>query len=260
MELNEDVLGVVVEFVGMVDVRAVRATCKQLRDVAARVAWRDRSVRVLGSRLHLWRACFPRAQAVAIWSAEDEDLQWVEGVLDVDLYGFSSITDEGLRHLGHVTKLDLSRCKQITDEGLRHLGHVTALDLSCCYQITDKGLRHLGHVTTLDLSFCDKFTDEGLRPPRARDGARPRELQSDHGRGAGAPWEREAAGRPLLPQGHRGGARTAAIAGGHADCRLATLRHLYCVSIPPLPAPLVSPPWRSPPQPAAAAAAATVRV
>ncbi len=66
MELNEDVLGVVVDFVGMVDARAVRATCKELRDVATRVAWRDRSASVLGSRLRLWRACFPRAQAVVV--------------------------------------------------------------------------------------------------------------------------------------------------------------------------------------------------
>jgi hypothetical protein len=66
VELNEDVLGVVVDFVGMVDARAVRATCKELRDVATRVAWRDRSVSVLGSRLRLWRACFPRAQAVVV--------------------------------------------------------------------------------------------------------------------------------------------------------------------------------------------------
>ena len=143
VELNEDVLGVVVEFVGMVDARAVRATGKELRDVAARVAWRDRSVRVLGSRLHLWRACFPRAQAVmvkrdvqlnilsfcqvfvamsaAIKDAEDADLQWVEGVLDVDLRWCSSITGEGLRHLGHVTTLNLSSCYEITDAGLWHL-------------------------------------------------------------------------------------------------------------------------------------------
>ena len=49
-ELNEDVLGVVVEFVGMVDATAVRATCKELRDVAARVAWGDQeaTVRVSG--------------------------------------------------------------------------------------------------------------------------------------------------------------------------------------------------------------------
>ncbi len=87
MELIEDVLGVVVEFVGMRGATAVRATCKQLRDVAARVAWRTHSVRVQSCRLRLWRACFPRAQVVAVRSAKDEDLQWVEGVLDVELGG-----------------------------------------------------------------------------------------------------------------------------------------------------------------------------
>ncbi len=184
MELNEDVLGVVVEFVGMVDARAVRATCKELRDVAARVAWRERKF-VLGSRLRLWRACFPRAQAVmvkrdvqlnilsfcqvfvamsaAIKDAEDADLQWVEGVLDVDLCGCSSITDEGLVHLGSATTVNLSHCRQITDEGLRHLGHVTKLNLMHCEQITDAGLRHLGHVTTLNLMHCEQITDAGLR-------------------------------------------------------------------------------------------------
>jgi len=169
VELNEDVLGVVVEFVGMRGATAVRA-CKQLRDVAARVAWRDHSVRVLGSRLRRGRACFPRAQAMAVRSAKDEDLQWVEGVLDVDfggLYSCTSITDEGLRHLGSVTTLNLSYCRLITDEGLRHLGSVTTLNLSYCSNITDEGLRHLGSVTTLDLtgySFSNsKITDEGLR-------------------------------------------------------------------------------------------------
>ncbi len=89
--------------------RPLRATCKQLRDVVARVAWRDRES-VLGSRLRLWRACFPRAQAVGVWgdatfvpsanNAKDEDLQWVEGVLDVDLGGCTSITDAGLVGVG----------------------------------------------------------------------------------------------------------------------------------------------------------------
>jgi hypothetical protein len=165
VELNEDVLGVVVEFVGMVDARAVRATGKELRDVAARVAWRDRSVRVLGSRLRLWRACFPRAQAVAVRSAKDEDLQWVEGVLDVDfggLYSCTSIMDEGLRHLGSVTTLNLSYCGLITDEGLRHLGSVTTLNLWGCDLITDEGLRRLGSVTTLNLGgYMTKITDAG---------------------------------------------------------------------------------------------------
>jgi len=174
VELNEDVQGVVVEFVGMVDARAVRATCKELRDVAARVAWRDCRVSVLGSRLRLWRACFPRAQAVVVKKdvqlnilsfckvfaarleeeeeedAQDEDLQWVEGVLDVDLSRCRSITDEGLRHLGHVTTLNLSGCELITDEGLRHLGHVTTLNLSGCEFITDAGLLHLRSVAKLN--------------------------------------------------------------------------------------------------------------
>jgi hypothetical protein len=169
MELNEDVLGVVVEFVGMVDARAVRATSKQLRDVAARVAWRDRSVSVLGSRLRLWRACFPRARAVAIWSAKDDDLQWVEGVLCVDLRVCRGITDEGLRHLGHVTTLNLSDCKQITDEGLRHLGHVTTLNLEGCKLITDEGLAHLGSVRRLTVRSCYTVTEEGLARLRSRD-------------------------------------------------------------------------------------------
>jgi len=188
VELNEDVLGVVVEFVGMRDATAMRATCKQLRDVAARVAWREREY-VWGPDLSLWRACFPRALAVGVKKddpgdilppqdqydddkaheddAQDEDLQWVEGVLDVKLSECEQITDAGLAHLGSVTTLDIRGCK-ITNEGLRHLGHVTTLDLSWCKLITDEGLRHLGSVRKLDIGGCPKVTKEGIARLRSR--------------------------------------------------------------------------------------------
>jgi hypothetical protein len=48
VELNEDVLGVVLEFVGMVNARVLRATGKQLRDVVARITWRKETTWVRG--------------------------------------------------------------------------------------------------------------------------------------------------------------------------------------------------------------------
>jgi hypothetical protein len=118
---------------GMVDARDVRATGKQLRDVAARVAWRrDRSVHVRGSRLRLWRACFPRAQAVAVhWEAKDEDLPWVEGVLDVNLSWCHRITDAGLVHLGSATSVNLAECSRITDVTTPWHGQPTSGMLHC---------------------------------------------------------------------------------------------------------------------------------
>jgi hypothetical protein len=187
VELNEDVLGVVLEFVGMVDAaRALRATGKQLRDVAARITWRKETTRVRGRHLRHWRACFPNAVAVCAQQARDLDLPWLRGILTLQLMdcpgvtgevlqhieslttlkvlvGCPDITDEGLRHLGGVTDLTLYDCEQITDEGLRHLGRVTKLHLDSCNNITDEGLRHLGGMTDLSLWGCEQITDEGLR-------------------------------------------------------------------------------------------------
>jgi hypothetical protein len=97
VELNEDVMGVVLQFVGMWDVGDVRRTCRQLRDVASRVAWRDtgdrlvyededprnEGGRVSVSQLARWHACFPHAAAARVMDAADEDLQWLRGVPDM---------------------------------------------------------------------------------------------------------------------------------------------------------------------------------
>jgi len=160
--LNDDVLGVIAQFVGMRGATDLRATNKVLRDVVARVAWR--SIEALrGSQLRPWRACFPRATATKVFSAKDDHLQWVRGVTTLNLSYCGLITDEGLRHLGSVTTLNLFYCRLLTDEGLRHLGSATTLNLTECDKITDEGLRHLGSATTLNLTECDKITDEGLR-------------------------------------------------------------------------------------------------
>jgi hypothetical protein len=141
VELNEDVQGVIAQFVGMRGAGSLRLTCKQLRDIVARVAlvqWRSTEA-LRGSQLRPWRACFPGATAANVSSAKDEDLQWLGGVTTLNLWGCDLITDEGLRHLGSVTTLNLSDCSLITDEGLRHLGSVTTLDLTYCFKITDAG-------------------------------------------------------------------------------------------------------------------------
>jgi hypothetical protein len=122
--LNDDVLGVIAQFVGMRGATDLRATNKVLRDVVARVAWRIIED-LRGSQLRRWRACFPRATAAKVSSAKDEDLQWLGGVTTLILTWCDKITDEGLRHLVSVTTLNLRGCSKITDEGLRHLGSVT---------------------------------------------------------------------------------------------------------------------------------------
>jgi hypothetical protein len=108
--LNDDVLGVIAKFVGMRGATDLRATNKVLWDVVARVAWRSIEF-MRGSQLCRWRACFPRATAAKVSSANDEDLQVLRGVTTLDLSDCRMITDEGLRHLGSVTTLDLTHTR-----------------------------------------------------------------------------------------------------------------------------------------------------
>jgi len=198
VELNEDVQGVVVEFVGMRGAGPLRLTCKQLRNVATRLAWRRETETVRGRQLRRWRACFPSAVAVCTRRAKDSDLPWLRGVRTLRLRDSPEVTGEGLQHLVGLTSFDaqgrlqhlvgltsldavgcpgiadeglqylegmpsvsLRECLKIMDEGLRHLGSVTTLDLSYCSKITDESLRHLGSVTTLDLTYCGLITDAG---------------------------------------------------------------------------------------------------
>jgi hypothetical protein len=94
VELNEDVLGVVLEFVGTVDARVLRATGKQLRDVAARITWRKETTLVRGRHLRHWRACFPNAVAVCALEARDLDLPWLRGFLTLQLVDCPGVTGE----------------------------------------------------------------------------------------------------------------------------------------------------------------------
>jgi len=169
VELNEDVQGVIAQFVGMRGAGPLRLTCKQLRDVVARVAWRSiETVRV--SQLRPWRACFPRATAAKVYCVKDENLQWVHARHD---------------HAGPVVlRPDHGRGPAAPGERDHYEPDVLQRDHG-------RGPAAPGERDHSEPDVVLQDNERGPAAPGERDHSHPGALRQDHGRGPAAPWERD---------------------------------------------------------------------
>lgn len=154
----------VLEFVPLLDARALRTTCREFRASVAEQEWTDMTpVR----NLKLWRECFPRA--TFLFYAGRKLLYLSKYITEVHLDGVKIVpsafrtcvlqraTFHGCRldlvlpALSYVQKLDLS-FSSFEGRLLQHLRVVDTLAVRGCVYLTDDDLLPLQTLTALDIS------------------------------------------------------------------------------------------------------------